>query len=171
MYTITEYKNHRDEIRSGDLLIWSKDKSSSLSNFYLSIIRFFTTSEYGHVGIALRIFGRLFVVEATSPYIRLVPVSLKDEFYHIPLKIKWSIDYIDLLFEYLGCKYSIFDAVRGYLGVVLKKDNRWQCVELAIDFYKKIGIDFGNDYTPTGFVKNVLEISKKPIYLVKNKGS
>jgi len=171
MYTIAKYKDHREEIRSGDLLVWSNDRVSVLSNCYLSIIRFFTTSEYAHVGIAIRIFGRLFVLEATSPYIRLAPVSLKDQFYHIPLKIKWNTNYIDMLFQYVGCKYSMFDAIRGYLGLVLKKDDRWQCVELAIDFYKKIGLDFGDNYTPTGFVKNVLEISKKPIYLVKNKGS
>lgn len=171
MYITTKYDSHRSEIRSGDLLVWSNDKVSKTSNIYLSIIRFFTSSEYAHVGIALRIFGRLFVVEATSPYIRLVPVSLKDEFYHIPLKIKWNVNHIDLLFGYLGTKYSKLDAFKAYFGIRLNKNNRWQCVELAIDFYKKIGLDFGNNYTPTGFVKNVLNVTNKPIYLVKNKGS
>jgi hypothetical protein len=163
------YKDHRNEIKSGDLLIWSKDNISTLSNSYLKIIRFLTSSEYAHVGIAVRIFSRLFVLEATTPFIRLAPVSTKDEFYHIPLDIKWKIEYYDYLFTYIGCKYSLFDAVRAYLGKVAKDDNnKWQCVELAVHFYRKIGIDFGDNFTPSKFVKSVLEISQKPMYFIKN---
>jgi hypothetical protein len=167
MLLTTSYKDHRDEIQSGDLLVWSRDNLSPLSNAYLKIIRFATSSEYAHVGIAIRIFGRLFVLEATTPYIRLAPVSLKDEFYHIPMKIEWQNHYNDYLFSYIGCLYSIADAIRAYLGKTVKDDNRWQCVELAMDFYRKLGMDFGDNYTPTKFVKTVLEVTEKPIYFVK----
>ena len=167
MFQITSYQDHRDQIKSGDILVWSKDNISPLSNLYLRGIRFLTSSDYGHIAIAIRIFNRLFVLEATSPRVRLTPVSTKDELYHIPLNIKWNINYSYLLFEYIGLKYSILDATRAYFGRTLERDDRFQCVELAINFYKKIGIDFGTDYVPGKFVKNVLEITQKPIYFIK----
>lgn len=162
------YIDQRENIQSGDLLVWSTDGSSLISKTLLNIIRFLTSSEYAHVGIAIRIFGRLFVLEATLPVIRLALVSDKEEFYHIPMNVSWSEDCISYLFSKLGLKYSIMDDIRAYFGIVAEADDKYQCAELAVEFYKLFLMDYGNVFTPSKLVKRILE-DGLPIFLVKNK--
>lgn len=160
-----EYKKHREMIQSGDLLAWSGNyKGPTLIR---EIIRFFSVSEYSHVGNALRMDGRLYVVEATINAIRLVPLSEKDEFYHIPMNIDWKEEYTDRLLRYVGLKYSWMDAIRAYLGIDVKDDDKWQCAELANHFFKSIGLDFGKNLTPSRLVRQVLRQTNSPIYLVE----
>lgn len=160
------YSDHRSTIETGDLLVWSSNGTISLGNSVSALIRIATTSEYSHVGIALWLFGRLFVLEAAQPCIRLVPVSSKEEFYHIPMHLEWSQEYYDWLADKIGLPYSIRDACCGYLGIVLADDNRYQCVELVNKFYKFVGKDFGEIYRPDRFVKTVLKITGYPIYCI-----
>ncbi len=161
------YVQHRSQIRSGDLLVWSKNGHSKLSNFILFIIKLFTQSTYAHVGIAWKIGKRLFVIEATIPQVRIIPVSEKDEFYHIPLNIEWKKDYDVFLLDKIGLDYSIFDAINAFLGKRLEKDDRWQCAELANEFYRSIGIEFGEAYTPGDLVEAVLETRETSIYKIR----
>lgn len=151
------YEQHRSQIRSGDLLVWSKNKQSKISNMLLFFIKLFTQSTYAHVGIAWKIGKRLFVIEATIPQVRIIPVSEYDEFYHVPLNIDWKREYEVFLLDKIGLSYSIFDAVNAFLGKCLEKDDRWQCAELANEFYRSIGIELGDAYTPGDLVEAVLE--------------
>jgi hypothetical protein len=110
---------------------------------------------------------RLFVIEATMPQVRIIPVSDKEEFYHIPLDIEWKKDYEVFLLDKIGLDYSIFDAVNAFLGKCLEKDDRWQCAELANEFYRSIGIELGNAYTPGDLVESVLETQGTSIYKIR----
>ena len=150
------YADYRQNIRSGDLLVWSKNQQSFISNCFLDVIKFATQSEFAHVGIAVRLFGRLFVVEATIPEVRLAPVSKHEEFYHVPMHVHWNFNYNTILLNYLGLKYSIMDCFRAYFGKVAKHDDRYQCAELAHDAYKQMGIDLGEVYTPSELVDAAL---------------
>lgn len=148
----------RDDIKSGDLLIWKKSKKSFLSNLAIGAIRLFTRSEYAHVGIAWRIESNtLHVFEATQPAVRVVPLEDGDEFYHIPMSLKWTEKSSEFLQSKLGLKYSIFDAIRAFLGITLDADDRYQCAELANEFYAKHGIYLTNAYTPSEVVEAILE--------------
>lgn len=147
----------RSDIKSGDLLVWKRSKFSKKSNFYLNIIRFSTRSEYAHVAIAWRLEGRLFLVEATQPILRITPVRTADEFYHVPMSVNWDSISESWLLDKVGLKYSILDAVRAYLGKTIEDDNRYQCAELAHEFYETHGIDLGDAYTPSALVSAALE--------------
>lgn len=161
------YRKHRQEIKSGDLLAWSTDSAVGLSAIILRVIRFFTVSEYAHVGVALRLDERLYVVEASIPHIRLKAVSETEEFYHVPMEVDWSYDKELHLRGYIGCNYSIFEAVKAYLGMTVREDTKWQCAEMANRFYKFTGVDFGNKYTPSNLVKEIIKVTSRPVYFVR----
>lgn len=161
------YQQRRERIKTGDLLVWKKDQQSKLSNLFLKVVRTATLSEFAHVGIALRIGKRLFVVEATIPKVRIAPVSCKDEFYHIPMGVSPNEADIDFLLDAVGLDYSLIDAIRAYLGHRLKDRNRYQCVELAMEFYKRLKVDVDCDATPAEFVNHVLMLNETSITLVK----
>lgn len=61
------------DIHSGDLLAWSENPYSAMSDLFIKFIRAVTKAEYGHVGVAWRAHDghedELFVIEATIPKI------------------------------------------------------------------------------------------------------
>ena len=147
----------RSIIQSGDLLIWSTDKKSWFSRACLSLVRFFTSSEFAHVAIAWRLEGRLYIVEATAPMVRLTPVWDEDEFYHVAADLTWSQSAEEFLLGVIGCHYSIMDSVRAYLGISVANDQKYQCAELVNLFYRHNGIDIPDDSTtPSSVVTSLL---------------
>lgn len=158
--------HHRQAIKSGDLLIWKKSKKSLISSWAIELIRFFTRSDFAHVGIAWVMDGRVFVVEATQPVVRLTIVKDNDEFYHAPMVIEWSDTSEEYLIDKIGLKYSVFDAIRAFLGKTLDNDRRYQCAELANEFYKTHGIELGDAFTPSELVEAVLRLQTTTIDFV-----
>lgn len=158
--------HHRQAIKSGDLLIWKKSKKSLISSWTIELIRFFTRSDFAHVGIAWVMDGRVFVVEATQPVVRLTIVKDNDEFYHAPMVIEWSDTSEEYLIDKIGLKYSVFDAIRAFLGKTLDNDRRYQCAELANEFYKTHGIELGDAFTPSELVEAVLRLQTTTIDFV-----
>ena len=136
------YQDVRESIQTGDVLVWKKDRLSKISNLFLWGIRFFTMSQFAHVAVAVRIMDRVFIIEATQPFVRIFPLSNSDEFYHIPTHISEpSKESLTFLFDQVGKLYSLGDAIRGYLGYPLKDNDRWQCVELAKAFLNMNGFN------------------------------
>lgn len=148
--------NLRETVKSGDLLIWSKDARDTKSNLYLNLIRLFTRSEYAHVAIAWVLEGRLYIVEATQPVLRITPVKDFEEFYHVPMKVTWTKDSEEWLIDKIGLVYSFADAVRAYLGKRVDNDRKYQCAELCHEFYELHGIELGEAYTPALLVEKAL---------------
>lgn len=153
-----------NDIKSGDLLIWSGDDIEGKSQFYLKLVRFATMSDYGHISIAWRKEDSLYHVEATQPYIDVTRVNPNQPFYHIPMPVCPTEEQMLSFFEdKIGLKYSFVDAVCGYLGITLKDRKRWQCVELCNHFYKSLGLDFGEIYVPNKFIKKVMAKTGRPL--------
>lgn len=150
-----KFSDYKHQIKSGDLLIWSDKKSSGLEEVVEKIIRFFTMSEYVHVGIAFCETKRPMIFEAVFPSVRLYPLKVNRPFFHIPMDVEWNDALFTFMMDNIGNSYSVLDAIRGYISKP-NPDNQWQCVELASAFYKLAGIDFGEAYTPSTFVDAVL---------------
>lgn len=164
-----DYKTAREEITSGDLLAWSVAPDNNwLSNILLTIIKFFTSSKIGHVGIAWKTHKRLLVVEATIPFVKAVNVSKREKFYWIPVNTKWTSDHGNHLLSYLGCSYSVIDCINAYFGITHPSDARWQCAELCNDFYDKVGIPLLSEDIPNEVVEAALKINGGIIYLVED---
>ena len=160
------YKEYRNEIKSGDLLVWSTDDFSKWPNWFSAIIRIFTMSEYNHVGIAWVIGNRVFVIEATPPAVRIYPLSHKPSFYHMPMDLEWDTDMEDWLLEQVGKPYSVIDAIRGYFGKP-KRDGKWMCSELAGTFYRKCGYNLKDSWTPEELVRYFREEESRSMKFVK----
>ena len=75
-----KYSEYRDQIKSGDLLAWSHRGFRSWHDFKVQAVRLFTQSEYSHVGIAWVVGGRVFVIEAVEPRVRIFPLSKLGEY-------------------------------------------------------------------------------------------
>ena len=159
------YLDEREKIQSGDLLIWSQEKLETLSDLIPYIVRFFTMSDYNHVGIAWKVEGRLFVIEATLPEIRIHPVSKRRPFYYIPMGVKMDDKGLNYLLNLIGKDYSIRQAVLALFGKSLK--DEYICTELAKEFYNLYGVDVGEDLTPGGMVHNILSIHDTDLIHVK----
>lgn len=149
--------NLRSKIRSGDLLAWSQDPNKNGKIFrFLPIVRFLTASDFGHVGIAYVKEDGVYVYEATMPEVKLRKIDDSETFYCCSMKFEWSDSAKEWLDDKLGCKYSVLDGIRAYLGIVTKRDDRWQCAELARDFYCENGIDLNCHPTPTAVVNEAM---------------
>ena len=157
-----QYK--REDIQSGDLLIWTGDNVDGKSAIYLKLVRLLTMSDYGHVSIAWKVKDRLFHVEATQPEITFERVKDQDSFYHIPMNLNATTAQMNSFFDNkLGMKYSFADAIRAYLGMTVKRDDRWQCVELCNYFYRSMGLNLGEVYVPNRFVEAVMTKTGQPL--------
>lgn len=154
----------RDQIQSGDLLVWD-GTGQGKSSIYLQIVRFLTVSDYGHVSVAWRQpDGMLTHVEATQPSIRVSEVLPTDSFYCVPLQLGLSNERMDSFFkDKIGLKYSFRDAAYAYLGLTPRKDDRWQCVELANAFFRTQGLSIGEVYVPGEFVHKLMAATNTPL--------
>jgi len=154
------YQDLYPNIRNGDLLVWSKRKFKTIQDILPFIVRSATMSDYNHVALAFNLHHRNGLIEAEIPFVRVIPLGKRKPFYHIPMGIEWDTNKSNYLLDKLGEDYSVWQAITGYFGNI-KQDNKWQCVELARDFYvNQCGIDLPKDYTPSKFVENILMLDK-----------
>lgn len=163
------FKDHVSKINSGDLLAWGRGSGSRASNFFVWFVRLCTFSFVGHVGIAWKVKGQLWVIEATFPFVRAIPVRTDQVFYHIPAPpgTKWDEEIEQFLLNLIGCVYSLMDCVRAGLGKTTSKDRNYQCAELAIEYYRRVGLTIKCRYTPIGIVKAILKMNSGKLIMVR----
>ena len=130
---MSKYAEVRSLIKTGDILVWTHRKLKSLYDLKIMIIRFFQMSEYCHVGVAVVLGGRVWVLEACSPQVRLVPLSNSLPCYHITSH-QLSEDQLEAGLCLVGKKdvmYSTMEAIRAYLNKNDPNDKNIQCAELV----------------------------------------
>lgn len=168
--TKIKYVEERHRMKSGDLLAWDEGRGGILSKITVSLVRLFTGSRYGHVGVIWVCSGRVFVIEASQPHVRITPLSSIKEFFYISTRLRWRKDYEYFLLSKIGLEYSLLDCIRAYLGILNNKDNdSYQCAELACEFYKLTGIITDNFYEPGCLVDAIVETRKSQPLLITNK--
>lgn len=147
----------RDSIKSGDLLVWDQSPGNTES-LWIKLVRLFTVSDFGHVSVALREGPTLLHIEATMPRIRKTEVPHNQRFYVIPMSnLIGDNPNMSFFDDKIGLKYSIPDALRAYLGLSVKRDNRWQCAELTYEFYLSQGFDLApKRLTPSKLVASAM---------------
>lgn len=168
---MVEYSHYLPKIQTGDLLAWSVRKWETMADITSQVIRLAIRSEYCHVGIALVISSRVFVVEAVPPFVRIYPLEKLLPFYHLAIphegyyynehyKLDFNQDDItknrlsaeDYLLSLIGDKYSTMQAIMSAFTKP-KEDKLWQCAELVNNFYKEMGLDIGDIYIPSDLVE------------------
>lgn len=157
----------RDRIQTGDMLAWGEAYGESRFSL-MRVVRLFTISEYGHISVAWRRDDGLYHIEAVMPYIRAVKIPEDAGFYVLPMSHVLDKP-VDMTFfdDKFGLGYSVLDAIRAYFGRVTRKDDKWQCAELAYEFYKYKGVDLRpKSLTPAHLVRSVVSLCDLSIFRV-----
>ena len=145
------YNVARPTIRSGDLLAFSSGSWRSWSDIKVNMVRIFTRSTYSHVGIAWVVSGRVFILEAVTPKLRIFPLSQRGEFYLLPLNAPWHGDTENVALSFVGYNYSYLEAAQGYLDR-LETGRVGQCAAYVLQVMRHDGIDLGQRATPDAVV-------------------
>jgi len=156
---IETYDSFRPQIKSGDLLGFQHNQLGwGIEDIQVRIVGFFEKSDIVHAGTACWLNGRLFVLEAVSPYPRIALLSNRYDFYHLPLSAPWAQSTQDFGFSLLGndaIKYSRAAAIAAGLHKLpppTKYTTKWECAQLSWMIAHFDGIDLGPDLTPDGLM-------------------
>lgn len=126
------YTEARELIKTGDILGWTHAGGwfKSFYNFKINLVRLFTRSKYSHVGVAVVLAGRVFILESVTGGVRLVPLSkfLPCDWADRPA---WSGDDLERAMSVCGEPYSQLEAMLGALGENDDANGQWQCAELV----------------------------------------
>jgi hypothetical protein len=160
------YAAARPRIQSGDLLAWSHRGWSTWHDFKVQMVRAFTQSEYSHVATAWVVGGRVLVIEAVMPLVRIYPLSKLGEFYWLPQRAPWMPETEEYALAHVGEPYSQLQAMQAFFHN-LKPDGLWECAELALNIAKQDGIDLGDKATPTAVVRAAQARPNAVTYLVE----
>lgn len=149
------YLDARPTIRSGDMLAFSHGSWRSWGDIKTNAVRIFTRSTYSHVGLAWVVGGRIFVLEAVKPKVRIYPLSGSGDFYLLPSAARWGQDTEELALSSVGIDYSELTAMRAFFGE-LPAGNMQECAAYVREVLKKDGIDLGRRSTPDAVVQEAL---------------
>jgi hypothetical protein len=125
-----KYEAIREEIKSGDLLAWSHRSWRSWYDIKIQLVRFFTQSEYCHVGVSWVVGGRVLVIEAVMPKVRIYPLSSLGNFYWIPEFMRWDSEVESKALNYVGTDYSQTEALAAFFEHSIHRD-KMQCAKLV----------------------------------------
>lgn len=127
-----DYATARSRIKTGDVLAWSFREGffSSWRAFKINMIRVFRRSEYSHVGIAVVLAGRVFVLESVTGGIRLMPLSKELPCYWIA-HTELTEDGLNRAMSVCGEPYSNLEAMLGALDQTDDTNGKWQCAEFV----------------------------------------
>lgn len=166
---MTNYEEIRPQIQSGDILAWSHKGWKSFYDVQIQLVRMATRSEYSHIGVAWVVAGRVFVIEAVVPQVRIYPLSKEVPFYWIPCgKYYWNDEVEEYALNKVGDEYSKIQAIMAFFNKIRTgEDSLWQCSELANKVLTVGGLLKTDEAvsTPTAVVE-VLQNKGYPTYLV-----
>lgn len=126
-----KYLEARDQIKSGDIIALSRGGWGNFHDILVNCVRIFTKSTYSHVGIAWVIGGRVFIVDAVVPKIRIFPLSKEVPFYWLPTPFKWNDTVEEKLLERVGEPYSRIEAIRAFISKNTNGERVWECAKLV----------------------------------------
>lgn len=168
------YSNIRNEIRTGDLIIWKTTAVEDIFDLFLLLYQKIFKAKWTHMAIATRMESRVLLTEATPPVSRLFPLSAKNrDFYWIKTNIEERDSHIAYLLTLLGREYSILDFFRSKLKIKLSSKQDY-CSDLASEFYNEIGYIDDEDagVTPDALVAAIMKASgNKPIFVKMDRGN
>lgn len=159
------YSVIRGGLKTGDLVSWKTEKITSFFTFVLYIYQKILKPKSTHVGIVINIGGRILVVEAIPPAVRIYPLSMLDNFYYINTNVKQKNSNLDILLREVGVSYGAFDLIKGIL-LNNKDGDELYCSELAFNFYNEVGLLNDIKYEnagrlPDDLIKAIEEVTGK----------
>jgi hypothetical protein len=153
------YSEIRPKIRTGDLLAWEVTTISSALDLALLAYQKIYKTNISHVGMAYVFGDRVFCLEATPPAVRLIPLSMLDDFSLLQANIDWKPSYDRVALKYIGRDYSLTDHLKGMMHFKTS-DKELYCSELLSRIYRDIGLvpSLEADSTPRGLAREVKKV-------------
>lgn len=168
------YSEIRSELKTGDLIAWDDAELDSFFGIILYLYQKILKAKYTHVGVVVRIGGRVFIVEATPPEVRLIPLKMLTDFYHIKANVKANPQsQIKFLLATLGTTYSLWDMAKGLFKLGSSKKD-FYCSELAGHFYNEFGhlTDRTAGFSPDTIVEALIKhTGNQPVKVVIDKAN
>ena len=161
-----KYVEVRDTIKSGSLLAWSHRWWRTWYDIKVQFVRMFTRSEYSHVGVAWVTGGRVFVLEAVEPKVRIHPLSSLGSFYLIRDYIPWSNEVEEAALAEIGEEYSQLEAMANSMSRSI--NDKWQCAKYVWYIAELAGRKLYGKKTPSNVVQNAL-LDGYAIEFIENK--
>ena len=161
------YSEARSKIKSGDLLAWTHRGWGSWYDIQIQLVRFFTQSEYSHVGIAFVDGERVFVLESVSAGIRAKLLSEEIPFYWMPTKQKWTAAVKAKAFAELGESYSKWEGILSLFRKIKPGANHdWECAEYAMYILQALGVQIDCRCVPSDVVEWVQDHLDAEMYTI-----
>lgn len=170
---VTLYSNIRNEIKTGDLLIWKTTRIEDFFDLFLFLYQKIFGAKWTHLAIATRLENRVLQVEAIPPKSRLFPVSQGRDFYWIKCGIESKDTHIEYLLSMLGRDYGLWDLLRSKFKLKRNTGEDY-CSEFGSEFYNEIGYINDNDagLTPDSLVRAIMKASgQEPIFVKMDRGN
>lgn len=160
-----DYQEARPRIRSGDLIAQSHREWKSWHDIKVQIVRFFTQSEYSHVGIAWVVGGRVFMLEAVQPKVRIYPMAKIGDFYWLPMKAQWKDATERIALEHVGDDYSQALAVQAFFSDIDHSTTN-ECAAYVRHVLESDEIFLGNRATPDAIVREAQKRGAEMYYVI-----
>ena len=170
------YSEIRDSIKTGDLVSWKAGKINSIFTFILYVYQKILKPKSVHVGIVVNdIGGRLLVIEARPPSVRIFPLSMMEDFDLVRTNIPFEQNNIDILLREVGVPYEAIDVLKGLFYLDNDRKHLY-CSELADIYYKEIKYlsegYYDSGRTPDQLLEAIIEVSgNKPIHVKIDRGN
>ena len=152
-----QYSEARPLIRSGDLLGFSY-RNPMFSGWYafkVGLVRLALKSEYSHVGVAWCAAGRVFILEAVMPRVRIYPLSVAmdegEDIYHLQMGVDWTPKVEDFAMQHIGQKYSELKAMTSPLKPWVHGEYT-ECAGFALDVLHEAKVNLGVYATPPAVI-------------------
>lgn len=147
-----KYSEIRDSIKSGDILAWTHRFKWTWYDIKCYAVRIFTVSEYSHVGIAVVQNGRVWVLEAVTPTVRLVPLSGEIPCYIVGGTGLTEAQLLKGMALVGKAKYSQLEAIKAFFGLNSVENDKWECGELV-----NYVLDLEGQAVPSKIVESMLD--------------
>jgi hypothetical protein len=156
------YEDARPLIRSGDVIALTHRRLRSFYDLQVWLVRIGTVSKYCHVAQVMELGGRLFVLEAVTPLVRMVPLSnfVKEGFEWISLSAPMSDAETERALARVGvAQYSKWQAIlAGFKRLKLGADLLEECCEYVICNRRLSGVDLGDVAVPSYVVDQAMRL-------------
>lgn len=137
------YAEIRNQIKTGDMLLWRDSGEGSLrTRLERLAVKHGTASPYTHVGVAWAEYGRVWVMEMTTHGCAPRLLSSCGNFDWAPSPSLLTIPALHYAFDSFGTlEYSKWQAFLGGLKrLTIGSDNLAQCAEYSIAIWRIAGI-------------------------------
>lgn len=146
-----KYTDVRPLIRSGDMLAFNHGDWNTIDGIKTQVVHMATRSTYSHVGLAWVVGGRVFVLEAVKPSIRIFPLSLSGPFYLLNMNAPWTPETEEYALLHIGYPYSELNAMEAFF-VSLPEGDVSECAAYVHEVLLRDGINLGLRATPDAVI-------------------